>query len=582
MPPSPPPPLSTKLCQTISLLRHPNPPHFLSLLNSSKTIKSLKQIHAQMIITQAAQNTFLSTKLLESCVTKHQLGYASLIFSHINDPNAYAWTTMIRGFVLSKSPEKAIEFFTRMKAQGVNPNNFSLLFMLKAFTMVLAYKEGRLIHGLILKLGLELDLFLHNALVHMYSLFGDMKSAHQVFGEMPMNTIATYNALISGCFSCGDVMGARKIFDEMIDRNVVTWNAMVSGYSKLGLLKEARFIFEEMPIRDVFSWSAMISGYSQSGRAIEALALFQKMQLSNIGPDSVTMVSVLSACATAGALDVGKWVHAYIDKNELRCDVFLGTSLVDMYAKCGCIDMALRVFREMPHKNVFTWNAMISGLSLHGHGEDALSLFAAMEKAHVIPNEVSFVGVLCACTHVGRVEEGCKHFNRMIQELNISPKIEHYGCMVDLLGRSGRLEEAREFIKSMPMAPNIVIWGALLGACKIHGDVEMGESVVKPLVELRPRDGGCYVLLSNIYAAAGRWSEAAKLRKLMREMGVERVPGCSSIEVNSVVHEFLVEDRLHPQWKEVYEVVNWVNMHLEDEGYVPDTSQVLYDIDDEG
>ncbi|XP_031491565.1 pentatricopeptide repeat-containing protein At2g20540-like [Nymphaea colorata] len=553
----------------------------LSRLQASKSIGELKQIHAHVVRQEADRDVFVATKLLESVVVAGHLDYGHRLFDCIELPNAYTWTTMIRGFVEAKCYGKAVELYYRMRSVGVPPNNFTFLFMLKTYSFMGSCHEGRIIHGKIFRNGLDCDDYLHNALVSLYAKCGELESAQKLFEEMPQRNLATWNAMLNGYFIYGDVKVAQKLFDEMPERNVVSWNTMLGGYSRSGMLDLARSLFEVMPKKDLLSWSTMISGYIQSGQASEALELFHKMQLAGVGPDAVTMASVLSACAQIGALDTGKWVHAYVERKKLRHDVVLSTSLIDMYAKCGLIDMALQVFNTMQHRNLYSWNALICGLAMHGMGHEALEFFGHMGKSCIMPNQITFVGVLCACCHVGCVEEARRQFRCMTEHFDIDPTIEHYGCMVDVLGRAGLIDMAKEVIEEMPMQPNIVVWGALLAACKIHGNMKVGAAVVKHLMELAPSEGGCYVLVSNIYAAGRRWDEAAKMRKAMREMGVEKTPGCSCIEVNSVVHEFVVHDQSHPQWEQIIELLDELNIHLEEEGYLPDPSLLLYDIAEE-
>ncbi|XP_010263420.1 PREDICTED: pentatricopeptide repeat-containing protein At1g08070, chloroplastic-like [Nelumbo nucifera] len=545
-------------------------------------MKEMKEIHAHILRTNQITDTFVATKMIEYCVmSARNMDYALRVFDCIDRPNAYTWTTIIRGFMEIKIPEKAIEFYGLMRAQGVEPNKFTFVFVLKAYSLIPSYQEGRTVHGKLLRLGLCSDVFLHNALIHMYSKCGDVKAAYCLFEEVPAYNVVNWNTMINACFSCGDIENARRLFNEMPERNVESWNAFISGYSKCGQISVARSLFDDMPNRDLVSWSTMISSYAQSRRAMEALDLFKEMQLAGVRPDSVTMVSALSACSQVGALDMGRWIHAYVRKNKLINDVFLGTSLVDMYAKCGCIDIALEVFNGMPHKNVCSWNAILCGLAMHGYGNDVLTLFKQMELANVRPNDITFVGILSACSHVGLVDEGRRQFNRMVKEFSIVPKIEHYGCMIDILGRAGLINEAKYLIKNMPMEPNIIIWGSFLTACRICGDTSACNDVIKHLEEIEPGDGGCYVLLSNIYTSGKQWGEAEKMRKMIRNMGIEkRMPGCSSIEVNSLVHEFLVEDKSHPQWREIYGAIDRLSTNLEAEGYVPNPSLVLYNIDE--
>ncbi|KNA18439.1 hypothetical protein SOVF_070850 [Spinacia oleracea] len=456
-----------------------------------------------------------------------------------------------------------------MRFNGIEENRFTFLFVLKACAMKLCQIEGKMVHGMVVKLGFDYDAFISNALLNLYSKCEDFRSARKLFDEMPVKNVVNWNTLITACFSCGDFENARNLFDEMPERNVESWNAVIAGYCKLGQPDVARTLFDEMKKRDSVSWGSMISGYIQCGLAPKALELFKGMQCLGIKPDGMTITSAISACAQLGALYMGKWIHSYIIRHKLKTDVHLGTALVDMYAKCGSIDVAMQLFRNMTYRNICTWNAMLSGLSDHGHGLLAMELFREMENSGVAPNDATFVAVLSACSHVGAIEEGRKQFNRMQREqLKITPKIEHYGCMVDILGRGGLVKEAKELIRSMPMKPNIVIWGAFLNACRIHGYMDIDDDLVTHLCQLASEDGGAYVLLSNIFAANSDWNSVEGLRKKIREnVSEKKTPGCSSIEVNSVVHEFFVEDRLHPKSVEINDVIMGLKHHSQAEDY---------------
>uniref|UniRef100_A0A2P2II36 Pentatricopeptide repeat-containing protein At5g66520-like n=1 Tax=Rhizophora mucronata TaxID=61149 RepID=A0A2P2II36_RHIMU len=356
---------------------------------------------------------------------------------------------------------------------------------------------------------------------------------------------------------------------------------MITGLAKCGVVSEARELFNDMQVKDEITWSAMIDGYVKGGCFKEALEVFVVMQREEIRPSKFALSSGLAACANLGALGQGRWVHAYLEKNFIKLDSISGTALVDMYAKCGRVDMAWDVFEKMRVKEVFTWNAMISGLALNGRAEEAIEFFFRMLRGNFRPNGITFVGVLNACAHAGMVSRGLEIFHSMKTVFDVEPEMEHYGCLVDLLGRAGHLAEAEDLILSMPMKPSAAVWGALLGACRKHGDVELGERVGKILLELEPLNSGRYALLSNIYAKAGRWDDVADVRKLMKERGVKTTPGSSVIELEGIVHEFKMGDGSHPQMKEIYLMLKSVIERLETEGYLPNTSQVLFDIDEE-
>lgn len=303
-------------------------------------------------------------------------------------------------------------------------------------------------------------------------------------------------------------------------------------------------------------------------RPNEAITMFRRMQLEEVEPDEIAMLAALSACAHLGALELGEWIHNYIDKHGLSKIVPLNNALIDMYAKCGKIEKALEVFKNMEHKSVITWTSMIDGLALHGLGREALEMFSCMERNRIKPNEITFVAILSACCHVGLVEMGRWYFKCMGTKYGIKPKIQHYGCMIDLLGRAGFLQEAQELVRGMPFEANAPIWGSLLAAARIHGDAELGKQALQHLIKVEPHNSGNYTLLSNIYATQSKWNEAGMVRKVMRDTGVKKMPGGSCIEVNNRVHEFVAGDKLHPQSERIFEVLCKLNLQSKIAMYV--------------
>lgn len=360
----------------------------------------------------------------------------------------------------------------------------------------------------------------------MYSDCGELISARKLFDEcLSIIDVVSWTALITGYSTCGQLDAARWLFDRMSHRNVVSWNAMIAGYAQRGEMEEAKKLFDEMPERNASSWGALISGCSQSGLCKEALAFFEEMVGAGIVPNTPAVVSTVSACAQLRALEQGERLHGYVKEHGLEINVIIGTALIDMYGKCGDINMALQIFNKMPMKNVFTWNSMMAGLALNGCGKRALVLFWKMQMMGLTPNSRTFIAVLSACSHSGLVDEGHWFFSLMIQGYGIKPELEHYGCMVDLLARAGLIKEALNFVEGMPVKPHPGLWGSLVGACRIHGDVDHGEELGKRLIELEPQHSGRYVLLSNIYAAAKRWDDVAMVRRLLKERKVLKMPG---------------------------------------------------------
>ena len=372
---------------------------------------------------------------------------------------------------------------------------------------------------------------------------------------------------------------AIELFDCVPSPNRITWTAMITGFCNNGDVLSARRHFDVMPEKDLVSCNAMISGCVHNQQPLQALSLFARMQVEEFRPNRVTIVSVLSACASLGALDAGKWVHIYVNKNKFRLDPFLGSGLIDMYAKCGIVEFALDVFESVKEKNTCTWNAMINGLALNGHAEKALDVFGRMQhERNVRPDEVTFVGVLMACSHGGLLEEGRRHFYHTSEKYGVSLILEHYACMVDLLCRCGLLKEAEDIISRMPMKPDVVVWRALLGGCKVHKNVKLAEKIVS---EMEARESGDYVLLSNLYASVGKWKEVEKVRRIMKDKGIEKTPGCSSIEISNTIHEFISGDKSHPRYSDISAELEELGKRMNKEGYRAETTEVLYDIDEE-
>lgn len=460
------------------------------------------------------------------------------------------WNVMLSGYNRVKQFEESKRLFIEMENKGVSPNSVTLVLVLSACSKLKDLDGGKYILKYIKEGIVEPGLILKNALIHMFA-------------------------------ACGEMDAAQGVFDNMKTRDVVSWTSIVTGFANTGQIDLARKHFDQMPERDYVSWTAMIDGYLRMNRFKEALMLFREMQMSNVKPDEFTMVSILTACAHLGALELGEWVKTYIDKNRIKNDTFIGNALIDMYFKCGNVEKARNVFKEMKQKDKFTWTAMIVGLAINGHGEEALTMFSNMLEASVTPDEITYIGVLCACTHAGMVERGRKFFASMTIEHGVKPNVTHYGCMVDLLGRSGNLEEALQVIVNMPVKPNSIVWGSLLGACRVHKNVQLAEMAAKQILELEPENGAVYVLLCNIYAACKRWENLRRVRKLMMERGIKKTPGCSLMEMNGNVFEFVAGDQSHPQSKEIYAKLENMMQDLTSEGYSPDTSEVFLDIGEE-
>ncbi|CAM0945171.1 unnamed protein product [Alopecurus aequalis] len=411
--------------------------------------------------------------------------------------------------------------------QRLLPDHLSLSFSLHSCTRSPSLPIARLLHSFVVRLGHARDVYIVNAAVSAYFRAADVYSSERLFSDTKdVADVVTWTTMVTGHANAGDVERARWFFDAMPEKNVVSWNAMLGAYASAGMLSKARKLFDRMPDRNTASWSSMVTGLVQSDQCQEALRVFSEMVGKGVTPNESALVSAVSASGQLRSIEHGVWVHSYA-KHELHgaMSVILATAIVDMYGKCGWIHNAVRVFVAMPVKNIYSWNSMITGLAMNGSESLALSLFWKMQMAGVRPNDITFIGLLAACSHSGLVDEGRWLFHRMVNGFGIKPVQEHYGLMVDLLGRAGYVREAVDFVNSMPVEPHPGLWGALAGACKIHGEVELGEEIAKKLIELEPHHGSRYILLSNIYGASNRWDDMATVRRVLKERKVPKGTG---------------------------------------------------------
>ena len=397
----------------------------------------------------------------------------------------------------------------------------------------------------------------------------------------------TFATVLTSCIGSNGLNLGRQVHSFIIktsfESHIYVGSSLLDMYAKAGQIHEARRVFESLPERDVVSCTAIISGYAQLGLDEEALELFRRLQMEGMSSNYVTYASVLTALSGLAALDHGKQVHNHVLRSELPSYVVLQNSLIDMYSKCGSLTYSRRIFDGMPERTVISWNAMLVGYSKHGMGSQVVELFELMrEENKVKPDRVTILAVISGCSHGGMEERGLEIFYEMENgKLGVEPEIEHYGCVVDLLGRAGQVEEAFEFIKKMPFDPTAAIWGSLLGACRVHSNIDIGESVGHQLLEIEPENAGNYVILSNLYASAGRWEDVRTLRELMKEKAVVKEPGRSWIEHDQILHTFHASDRAHPRREEVFAKVRELSVKFKEVGYVPDLSCVLHDVDEE-
>eukprot|EP01018_Ginkgo_biloba_P037025 Gb_10985 [translate_table: standard] len=489
-----------------------------ALLDMYAKCKSME--NAQNLFDKMPQRDTISWNTMIAGYTQNGcIDMALKLFQEIFEPDAVSWTTIIGGYVQIGQGAEALHLFQQMRLAGVKPEPNTFASVLTVCANSAALKQGMEIHEEIFRGGFQSNVFVQSALVDMYA-------------------------------KCGRIEKALEVFDKMQQPNVV-------------------------------SWTAIIAGCVHNGQGVEALQLYRQMKQVGVKPEPNTFASVLPACANLAALEHGMEIHQDILKSGFLPDVFVENALIDMYAKCGSIEKSRAVFDKMHQRSVVSWTVMIAGYAMHGSGKEALELFGQMQHSGVNVDHVTLVCVLSACCHAGLVDEGRRYFNCMSQYYHIIPTMRHYVCMVDLLGRAGLLDEAKDFINKMPIEPDAIVWTCLLGACRTHSNIELGEQVAERLFELDCKNAAPYVLLSNIYAAAGRWDDSENVWKMMKDRRVRKTPGCSWIEVNKQVHAFSGGDRSHPQTEKIYAELERLYRQMKVAGYVPDMRFVLRDVEEE-
>ncbi|CAH8392406.1 unnamed protein product [Eruca vesicaria subsp. sativa] len=542
----------------------------------------LNQLHALMIKSSVIKNIIPLSRLIDFCTTSPEtlnLTYASSVFETIDSPSVYIWNSMIRGYANSQNQYKALTFYQEMVGKGYSPDYFTFPYVFKACSVLRDVKFGSCIHGFVVKTGFVVNMYVSTCLVHMYMCCGEVEFGLRVFEGVPKWNVVAWGSLVSGFVSNNRFREAIEVFNEMerhgvevnemvmvdllvacgrckdIERgkwfhgvlkelgfdpflqseddfNVILATSLVDMYGKCGELRTARYLFDGMPKRSLVSWNSIITGYSQSGDAEEAMRMFLDMIGLGVSPDKVTFLSVIRASSMVqGCSQWGQMVHGYVLKTGFLKDAAVVCALVNMYAKTGDAESAKRAFEDLEKKDTIAWTVVIIGLASHGHGNEALSVFKRMQKeGNAKPDGITFVGVLYACSHVGLVEEGRRYFAEMRDVYGIEPTVEHYGCMVDILSRAGCFEEAEGLVKTMPVQPNANVWGALLNGCEIHENFDLADRIRSVASESEELGSGIYVLLSNIYARAGRWSDVKLVRESMNSKRIAKVLAHSYVE----------------------------------------------------
>ncbi|KAI6706743.1 hypothetical protein NL676_009705 [Syzygium grande] len=494
----------------------------LSLLKRCKNMEEFKQAHARVLKWGLFWESFCASNLVATCALSAwgSMGYACSIFRRICEPGTFEFNTMIRGHVKDMNYEEALLVYADMLERGIEPDNFTYPALLKACALLRALEEGMQVHGHILKLGLHDDLYVQNSLINLYG-------------------------------KCKKIESSYAVFENMDQKSVSSWSAIIAANASLGLWYGCLMLFCDMN-NDGF-WR----------------------------PEESILVNVVCACTHLGALHLGRCAHGSLLRNISSLNVIVQTSLINMYAKCGAIQEAASLFKKITDKNQLSYSAAISALAMHGQGREALELFSEMLGEGLKPDDVIYVGVLSACSHCGLVDEGLQFFEHMKSEYGVEPTIKHYGCVVDLLSRAGLLIEAYDLIKNMPMKPNDIVWRSLLSACKVHQNLEIGEIAANELLQSNSKNPGDYLLLSYMYARTGRWEDVSRVRTELVDKGIYQAPGFSSVEVQRKIYRFFSQDMKRPHDDGICDMIHQMEWQLKFEGYVPDTSLVLFNVQEE-
>ncbi|XP_030523533.1 putative pentatricopeptide repeat-containing protein At5g52630 [Rhodamnia argentea] len=591
----------------------------------SGSLQRGKQIHGYAMKTNFGLNDFVVTGLVDMYAKCRSISEAEYLFATVSERSNHAlWSAMITAYSQNGDAYRAMMCVKEMRKQGIEFDEYSLPSILATCAAVSADAFGAQVHCCIIRSGYGLSAFVQSALVDMYAKCGDLSSAKLVIEATEIDSVVSWNSMIMGCMRQECEEEALYLFKKMHGRDMkiddftytsvlkslasmmdlklatsvhclilktrfeayrLVSNALIDMYAKQREITCACEVFKCLLDKDVISWTSLVTGYAHNGFFEEALRLFCDMTVEGIYPDEMVVASILSASAELTALEFGQQVHGIVVQSgflDSQSSTSVGNSLISMYARCGCIEDADRVFNSMQVHGLITWTALIMGYARNGKAKESLQSYNRMIAGGVKPDYISFIGLLFACSHACLVQEGRMYFESMTKTYGIKPGPEHYASMIDLLGRSGKLAEAEELLNQMSVEPDPTIWKALLAACRVHKNLELGERAARNLFKLEPMNSVPYVLLANIYFASGKLEEAAKIWGLMKSRGINKEPGCSWVGINGRVHTFVSEDRGHPRMYDIYLKIDEVMQLIKKAGYVPDLSSALHDVDEEG
>ncbi|TYJ31947.1 hypothetical protein E1A91_A05G003000v1 [Gossypium mustelinum] len=560
--------------------------------SKTKSFRSGLSLHASVLKTGIQANVIVSNHVLNMYAKCGRINFARQVFDEMSEKNLVSWSAMVSGYEQAGEPLLALDLFSQMR---LAPNEYIFSSAISACSNLMLLSEGRQIHAQSIKGGYASVSFVSNALISMYMKCGHSKDALSVYSGALQPNVVSYNAIITGFIENQQPEKGFEVFKHMrqqglapdrftftgllrscadsnalhsgmvlhcqtiklaLDSTACIGNVIMTMYSNFSLMKEVEKVFELVQEKDAISWNTFIAAYSHCEDHEKSLRAFGEMlNVYHMRPDDFTFADALSASAALASILYGKQIHGHLIRTRLNQDVGVGNSLTNMYAKCGSIAYAYKVFNSMPHHNLVSWNTIIAAFGNHGLGSRALELFEQLRAVGLEPDSVTFVGILTACNHAGRVDEGLVVFDSMQERYGIAPEIEHVSCLIDMLGRAGRLNEAEAYMRKYPYGEDTVVLGSLLSACRVHGDVVMGERIAKELMKREAVSTSPYVLLSNLYASDEKWGSVAEARKKLKSSGLKKEAGFSLVQVKGNFEKFTVGDFSHTRIDEMLDTL---------------------------